>query len=195
MKCRPEEMNLFELDYGELIRPPYRILRGRGWGQCTNETDEHLVVYGPKHRDEPSIFDTSPYVLPPDMTTPDSWDCEGYLVPSDRLLRRWGKLKRGPLAVKFWNFRRFRVRKAPPNIYRSSWDNGVFEPSQINWAIPNFPYQSILGRVRRSGEESRRSGLGRPSVIPPQWRKVRGSPANSAALLSEVQAGGLRPQG
>jgi hypothetical protein len=75
-------------------------------------------------------------------------------VPSDRLLRRWGRLKRGPLAVKFWNFRRFRVRKASSNIYRSSWDNGIFEPSQINWAIPNFPYQTILGRVRQPGEES-----------------------------------------
>jgi len=154
MKCRPEEMYLFKLDYGDLIRPPYRILRGRGWGQCTNETDEHLVVYGPKHRDEPSIFDTSPYVLPPSKTTPDAWDCEGFLVPSDRLLRRREKLKSGPLAVKFWDFRRFWVKKVANDTYRCSWDNGVFEPSQINWAIPNFPYQTILGRVRQSGEES-----------------------------------------
>ena len=122
--------------------------------QCTNETDEYLVVYGPKHRDEPSIFDTSPYVLPPSKTTPDAWDCEGFLVPSDRLLRRREKLKSGPLAVKFWDFRRFWVKKVANDTYRCSWDNGVFEPSQINWAIPNFPYQTILGRVRQSGEES-----------------------------------------
>ncbi len=153
MKCRPQEMNLFELDYGELVRPPCRILRGRWWGQCTNETDERLVVYGPKHPDEPSIFDTSPYALPPGMTTPDSWDCGGFLVPSERFLRRWGELRRGPLAVKFWDFRRFWVKKAATDTYRCSWDNGDFEPTQINWAIPNFPYQTILGRVRQCGEE------------------------------------------
>jgi hypothetical protein len=49
-------MLLFELDYGDLIRPPFRILRGRGWGQCTNQTQEYLIVYGPKHDSERSIF-------------------------------------------------------------------------------------------------------------------------------------------
>jgi hypothetical protein len=29
MKLKPEGMLLFELDYGDLIRPPFRILRGR----------------------------------------------------------------------------------------------------------------------------------------------------------------------
>ena len=73
MKLKLEDMLLFELDYGDLIRPPFRILRGRGWGQCTNQTDEHLIVYGPKYDTERSIFDTSPYVLPPGATTPDWW--------------------------------------------------------------------------------------------------------------------------
>lgn len=49
MKLKPEDMRLFELDYGDLIRPPFRILCGRGGGQCTNQTQEHLIVYGPKH--------------------------------------------------------------------------------------------------------------------------------------------------
>jgi hypothetical protein len=77
MKCRPEDMLLFDLDYGDLTRPPFRILRGRGWGQCTNQTEEYLIVYGAKYERERSIFDTSPYVLPPGATTPDAWDCEG----------------------------------------------------------------------------------------------------------------------
>jgi hypothetical protein len=35
MKCRPEKTHLFELDYGELIRPPYRIsLRPQGGGNA-----------------------------------------------------------------------------------------------------------------------------------------------------------------
>ena len=154
MKCRPEDMRLFDLDYGDLVRPPFRILRGRGWGQCTNQTDEYLIVYGPKHYSERSIFDTSPYVLPPGATTPDSWDCEGFLVPSDRMLRRLRGCRRGPLAIKFWNYRRFWVKSLGADTYRSSWDNGVFEPSQINWAIPNFSYQDIVDRLRVSGVES-----------------------------------------
>lgn len=80
-------MILFNLDYGDLIRPNFRIVKGLGWGQCTNNTGELLVVYGPKHPRERSIFDNSPYVLKPGRTTPDSWDCDGYFVPCDRAAR------------------------------------------------------------------------------------------------------------
>jgi hypothetical protein len=83
MKLLPEEMVLFELDYGELVRPAFEILSNWGWGQCTNQTSEFLVVYGPKHKSENSIFDTSPYVLPPGATTPNQWDCDGFLLPSE----------------------------------------------------------------------------------------------------------------
>jgi hypothetical protein len=158
MKCRPEDMLLFELDYGDLIRPLYRILRERGWGQCTNETEEHLIVYGPKHEQERSIFDTSPYVLPPGATTPDCWDCEGFLLPSDRTLHSWRSSRHGPLAIKFWNYRHFWVKGLGVGAYRCPWDNGVFEPSQINWAIPNFSYQDIVGRLRGPGGGSTPSG-------------------------------------
>jgi hypothetical protein len=64
-KCRPEDMTLFELDYDELIRPSFEIVRDRVWGQCTNASGEPLLVYGPKHERDQSIFDTSPYVLHP----------------------------------------------------------------------------------------------------------------------------------
>ena len=79
VKLQPEEMVLFPINYGDLIRPPFRILPSRGWGQCTNTTRELLVVYGPKHQCERSVFDTSSYVLPPGRTTPDNWDCDGIL--------------------------------------------------------------------------------------------------------------------
>lgn len=148
MKRRVEEMALCELNYGDLIRPAYRRLPSRGWGQCTNQTEEYLIVYGPKHGREPSIFDTSPYVLPPGDTTPDDSDCDGFLLPADRRIRRRNGVGKGPLAVKFWNYRRFSVRMVEAGIYRCSWDNGVFEPSQINWAIPNFVYSQILDRLK-----------------------------------------------
>lgn len=152
MKLQAEQMVLFALDYGDLIRPEYEILRGWGWSQCTNRTSEYLIVYGPKAETERSIFDTSPYILPPGSMTPDDWDCKGFLVPSDRcLLRRWNRI-RGPLAAKFWNYRCFSVWNEDSTIYRCSWDNGIFRPSQINWAIPNLFYEQILNRLRESGD-------------------------------------------
>jgi hypothetical protein len=147
MVLHPEEMKLLRLDYGDLIRPAFRILPDSGWAQCTNNTEGILMVYGPKHRDEYSVFDTSPYILPPGATTPTNWDCKGFLVPSDRSLRCWWRRRQGPLAIKFWNFRRFWVRNVDAETYESSINNGVFEPSQINWAIPNLAYNQIQDRV------------------------------------------------
>lgn len=148
MKCRPEEMALFELDYGDLIRPNFRILPSNGWGQCTNKTGERLIVYGPKHAAEKSIFDNSPYVLKPGATTPDRWDCDGFFLPSDRKLRLRRGSRSGPLAIKFWNFRRFCVLYGDPETYRCSWTNGIYLPSEINWAVPNLSYDAILNRLR-----------------------------------------------
>lgn len=147
MKLRAEEMEMLALDYGDLLRPEFEILTGRGWGQCTNATGEYLIVYGPKHRTDRSIFDTSPYVLPAGATTPDCWDCDGLFLPNDRALRTWRRTRHGPLAVKFWDFRRFLARREAAATYSCSWNNGVFEPSQINWAIPNLSYSQILLRI------------------------------------------------
>ena len=147
MKLRPSDMAVLQLDYGDLVRPEYRIIADRGWGQCTNSTGEILIVYGPKHGSDRSICDTTPYVLPSDATTPDEWDCDGFFLPSDRLIRLWRGAWRGPLAIKFWNFRRFSVHRVGTSIYKSSWNNGVFEPSQINWAIPNFSYDRIRQKL------------------------------------------------
>ena len=149
MICTREEMVLLDLDYGDLIRPPFQILPSRGWGQCTNKTSELLIVYGPKHPDERSIFDTSPYILQPEKTTPDGWDCDGFLLPAGRQLRCGRSRRSGPLAIKFWNFRRFSVFECGSETYQSSWNNGIFQPSQINWAIPNLTYQEIMGRTNR----------------------------------------------
>ncbi len=148
MKCQPDDMALLELDYGDLIRPRFRILPSRGWGQCANGTGEILIVYGPKHPAERSIFDTSPYILEPGSITPNGWDCDGFFLPADRGIRFWRRVRSGPLAIKFWNRRRFSVSSQNPTTYKCSWPNGVFEPSQINWAIPNFSYEEVVFRAR-----------------------------------------------
>jgi hypothetical protein len=147
MKLRAEQMAVFDLNYGDLLRPDFRILPNRGWGQCSNLTTEYLIVYGPKHPDERSIFDTSPYILPPGATTPDRWDCDGIFLPADRSVRRWRRNLNGPLAVKFWNYRRFWLKEAGLGVYACPWDNGVFRPSEINWVIPNLTYQDVCLRL------------------------------------------------
>jgi hypothetical protein len=155
VKLEPGAIKLLELDYGDLVRPAFRILPDRGWGQCTNATDEHLIVYGPKHLRDRSVCDTSPYVLPPGATTPDRWDCDGFFLPSDRTIRLWWGNRRGPLAIKFWNFRHFEVRRIAHSVYTASWHNGVFQPSQINWAIPNFSYGQIEAKIAAADGSAR----------------------------------------
>jgi hypothetical protein len=157
-KCRPEDMILFDLDYGELLRPPFEILRDRGWGQCTNASGEPLIVYGPKHERDRSIFDTSPYALNPGCVTPDGWDCDGFFVPSDREVYRWSRIRRGPLVIKYWNYRRFAVRSISSDRYACTWSNGVFQPSQINWAIPNLSHEDIRRRLGLPAEADSESG-------------------------------------
>jgi hypothetical protein len=148
MKLHASDMGVLNLNYGDLIRPEYKISSDKGWGQCTNSTDEILIVYGPKHPSDRSICDTTPYVLPVGTTTPDCWDCDGFFVPSDRSIRLWRGTRHGPLAVKFWNRRRFAVRKISASLYSAPWNNGVFEPSQINWAIPTFSYSQVRHRIK-----------------------------------------------
>jgi len=52
------------------------------------------------------------------------------------------------LAVKFWDFRRFWVKGLNADTYASSWNNGLFEPGQVNWPIPRMQYGEIGARAR-----------------------------------------------
>jgi hypothetical protein len=150
VRLEADSIALLELDYGDLIRPTFRIVPDRGWGECTNATNEYLIVYGPKHARDRSSCDTSPYILPPGSITPNRWDCDGFFLPSDRTIRLWRRELLGPLAVKFWDFRHFEVKRLGERVYKASWHNGVFQPSQINWAIPNFSYKQIELKIAAS---------------------------------------------
>src|SRR5258708_32608155 len=89
MKWAAEEMVIFELDYGDLMRPDFEIVYQAAAWAAHERTGEYLIGYGPRHQKERSIFDTPPYVLPPAATTQDRWDFDGFLVSSDRLIRRF----------------------------------------------------------------------------------------------------------
>lgn len=103
------------------------------------------MIYGPKHPGDQSIFDTSPYLLPQGDTTPPDWDCDGFFVPNDRFVEEpFRRARKGPLAVKFWDYRHFTVTARSVGVYGCATSNGRFEPSQINWPIPNFSYDQLM---------------------------------------------------
>jgi hypothetical protein len=87
-KMASEEMVLVESDHGDFApRCGGEIMGGPGWGQCTNLTNEILIVYGPEIPKDPSNCGNSMYFLPPGCTTPDNWDCDGFYVPNDRVAK------------------------------------------------------------------------------------------------------------
>jgi hypothetical protein len=151
-------MILVEFDYGDFLRAKFTINPEWGWGQGLNATSEMLIVYGPKHPKDRSIFDTSPYFLPPDCQTPRGWDCNGFFVPSDRLAVQKRSTITGPLAIKYWDFRKFTVTVAGSNGYLCPYNNGAFPPSAINWPIPNVPYAALVRRYERQCRSDQQNG-------------------------------------
>jgi hypothetical protein len=143
------EMILVDFDYGDFLRAEFTVNPERGWGQGANATDEVLIVYGPKHPKDRSVFDTSPYFLPPGCETPRYWDCNGFFVPSERFAVQKLSTLAGPLAIKYWDFRHFTVTMAGANGYRCPYNNGSFPPSAVNWPIPNLPYATLVRLYER----------------------------------------------
>lgn len=109
---------------------------GFGWGQCTNFTDEILLVYGPQIPG--SIYDNSLYCLPPGWTTPNDWDCDGFFIPDDRIANQAFSKLYGPLAIKYIDGIHFAVTKSAPNEYRCFGNQGAFRPGEVNWQIPGI---------------------------------------------------------
>jgi hypothetical protein len=111
-------------------------------GQITNGTDESILVYGPKRPGETQ--DNSLYVLPPGQTTPAGWDADGFFVPDDRYVSQAvGATKQGPLAVKYRDYRSPTITKSAPDTFDAPFNEGVFQPGEINWSIPGIPSHRI----------------------------------------------------
>ncbi len=116
-------------------------MSGFGWGQCTNSTDEILLVYGP--HTPGSRYDNTLFCLPPGWTTPDNWDCDGFFVPNDRIANQAFSKLAGPLAIKYYDTRNFEVIKSAPNEYECYFNNGAYSPGTINWQIPDIDYSVV----------------------------------------------------
>jgi hypothetical protein len=121
-------------------------------GQCTNNTGEAILVYGPKHPSDTSRFETSLYRLRPGITTPNGWDCDGFFVPNDRIASQAATNVQGPCAIKYFSVFSWTVTKNGNN-YNCPLNQGLFKPSEVCcpsnyptcvcWRIPNLPQSSI----------------------------------------------------
>jgi hypothetical protein len=121
-------------------------------GQCINNTDENVAVYGPKSSMDSSKYDNSLYILPPNSTTPPDWDCDGFYVPNDRVANQALSRVKGPLAIKYVGGITFTITKSG-NEYNCPWNQGAFLPSEICcpsnyprcvcWNIPDISQSQV----------------------------------------------------
>jgi hypothetical protein len=132
-----------------------RVWTQRGWAQCRNETGEPLFVYGARDDDDRSTFDTSLYLLPPGLFTPERWDCKGILIPQGKRGRQLLSTIDGPAALKYLDFRRFTITLKNAGTYRCAFNNGVFRAGVVNWPVPLISYGDLLRLPRGSRGTSR----------------------------------------
>ena len=126
------------------------MLAQRGWAQCRNATGEPLFVYGARDDDDHSTFDTSLYLLPAGLRTPERWDCKGILIPQGKRGRQLLSTIDGPAALKYLDFRRFTITLKTPETYSCALNNGVFRAGDINWPVPLMNYGNLLELPRRT---------------------------------------------
>lgn len=142
----------------ELEFQKYALETGTSWGQCANETNKTLAVYGPKP-DEDDVgedypYDTALYFLAPGRTTKEKWDCNGVYLPNDAKVtaissNQQGEELAGSGAIKIVNGTQL---VAKTNLDTSAVElnipaTQVFKAGDLNWFIPNVSQATIDTRV------------------------------------------------
>ncbi len=151
----PEEI---QKKIDELEFKKYALETGTSWGQCANETDKTLAVYGPQP-DEDDVgedypYDTALYFLAPGRTTKEKWDCNGVYLPNDAKLtaissNQQGEELAGPGAIKIVNGTQLVVKTNPDTsaVELNIPPTQVFKAGDLNWFIPNVTSATIDTRV------------------------------------------------
>ncbi len=142
----------------ELEFQKYALETGVRWGQCANETDKTLAVYGPQP-DEDEVgedypYDTVLYFLAPGQVTQEKWDCNGVYLPNDAKLTatssdQQGEELAGPGAIKIVDGTQL-VARTNPNTAAVELNipaTQVFKAGEVNWFIPNVTSATIDTRV------------------------------------------------
>lgn len=142
----------------ELEFQKYALETGTSWGQCSNETEKTLAVYGPQP-DEDDVaedypYDTALYFLAPGQTTKEKWDCNGVYLPNDAKLRaissnQQGEELAGPGAIKIVDGTQLVAKTNPDNsaVELNIPPTQVFKAGDLNWFIPNVTSVTIDTRV------------------------------------------------
>jgi hypothetical protein len=137
----------------ELSFQKYALEKGINWGQCRNETDKTIAVYGPKPKKAKTPYDNTLYFLGAGQATPANWDCQGIYLPNDTKLTSFNtdpnQQLEGAVAIKIF--------KGTQLIAKTNSETGALElnisPSKflkagdINWYIPNVSERNIAFRV------------------------------------------------
>ncbi|GAX43866.1 hypothetical protein NIES4075_48810 [Tolypothrix sp. NIES-4075] len=142
----------------ELEFQKYTLETGTSWGQCTNQTDKTLAVYGPQP-DEDDVgedypYDTALYFLAPGRTTKEKWDCNGVYLPNDAKVTAISSNQQGEElarsgAIKIVDGTQL-VAKTNPDTSAVELNipaTQVFKAGDLNWFIPNVSQAIIDTRV------------------------------------------------
>jgi hypothetical protein len=121
-----------------------------GWMYCavTNDSREPIFVYGARHESETTTIPTSLFLLAAGRCTPPFWDCKGLLIPQGSVAQVNGEVVRAPVAVKYRDFRRVRVR-VKNGVYLCPRHNGLLTGEQVEFPAPPLTYLQLLACPRR----------------------------------------------
>lgn len=114
------------------------------WMFCSvkNCSDSPIFVYGPRHQLATTKIPASLFVLPPGLRTPAFWDCKGIFIPSDCAAQTKRGITRGPLALKYRDFRRVVVRGDDHILVCSSPDD-ILDFRQDHFPIPQLTIEQL----------------------------------------------------
>ncbi|AIQ58820.1 hypothetical protein [Paenibacillus borealis] len=118
-------------------------------GKCFNETDMHVVIYGPNNKNDG--FHNSLYVLKSRSATPSDFDCDGVYIPQGfRAKFPGGTILDGPFAAKYDDLKRIQVSSyegipgyptytilTAPNAIFKPEKSGCNDSDKVCWAIPS----------------------------------------------------------
>lgn len=139
----------------ELEFQKYALETGINWGQCRNQTENTLAVYGPKpdfdNDDYP--YDNGLYFLAAGQTTKDKWDCNGVYLPSgvqaSGISFNGKSQELAPVAVKIADGTQLVIKTNPitGTVEFSVPPMKVIKAGEAKWFIPNVTQAAINARI------------------------------------------------
>ncbi|BAY30277.1 hypothetical protein NIES2107_21210 [Nostoc carneum NIES-2107] len=146
----------------ELSFQKYALEKGINWGQCRNETDKTIAVYGPKPKKPKTPYDNTLYFLGAGQETPAGWDCQGIYLANDAKVAGLNidpsQSLEGAAAIKIFKGTQL-IAKSNPETSALEFNitpNKLLKAGDINWYIPNVGEKNIASRlpdVPLGGEE------------------------------------------